>query len=99
MLWIELIGCALVAIGLLAWISTRGRRRDESENLALVRRRRALRDELQRLVPDQDQAGRLVLAAAKRLGVSGSSPEALQAAIEQGSRRSDSRLETQPAGQ
>ena len=64
-------------------------------NLVLVRRRRALRDELQRVVPDDLEASQLVKAAARRLGVSGSSLEALEAAIERGSRLPDSHYPSQ----
>ncbi len=89
--WIEFAGAGIAAFALAAtWLATRGHGQAESENLALVRRRRALRDELQRVVPDDLEARQLVQAAARRLGVSGSSLEALEAAIERGSRLSDS---------
>lgn len=83
--WIEFAAVTIAAFALVAMrLASRGRGRAASENLALVRRRRALRDELQRVVPDDLEAGRLVQAAARHLDASESSMEALQAAIERG---------------
>jgi len=83
--WIPFAGVILAACALMAMgLASRGRGRAESENLVLVRHRRALRDELRSVVPDDFEASGLVHAAARHLGVSGLSTEALQAAIEQG---------------
>ena len=76
-----LLGLVALVATLYKSHSARQHQPKESRTLALVKERRALRKNLTKLVGDEFAASRLIQAEARRLKVSQSSLEAIEAAI------------------
>ena len=70
-----------VTIGILVLMRKRRHPKHESAALAAVRQRRALRDELRRLVADEDELEGLLRAEGRRLGFVDSRPEVLESVL------------------